>query len=207
VAGSGFDVTVLAEDAVGNVDPNFNGMVNLALSSNPGNVMLQGIASGTATAGVLNFSNLQIDTVGSGYVLEATSGTLNPAATNNLTVTPAPAMQLVVMKQPPVSVTAGDGFGFTVKAEDRFDNVDTNFNGTVNLVLQNNPGSSLLQGPISVAASARVATFQGLTIEKGKVKSVLAESQPSEPSKCSLVSPAGARQRNGYSGQLGQCQS
>jgi hypothetical protein len=45
---------------------------------------------------------------------------------------------LVVTVQPPGSVTAGAGFGFTVTAEDQSGHLDSSFNGTVTVALFNN---------------------------------------------------------------------
>ena len=73
----------------------------------------------------------------------------------------------VVTTQPRSPVSAGGGFGFTVKAEDSSGNVDTGFNGTVTVSLVNNPGgsSSILGGSsLTVTAVNGVATFSGLTI-------------------------------------------
>ena len=42
IAGIGFGLVVTAEDAFGNVDPTFTGIVTLALASNPGGATLGG---------------------------------------------------------------------------------------------------------------------------------------------------------------------
>ena len=76
------------------------------------------------------------------------------------------ATQLVVTTQPPSTVTAGSGFGFTVTAEDGFNRLDTSFTGTVTVALASNPGSSTLAGTLTATAVAGVATFSGLTLNK-----------------------------------------
>ena len=81
-------------------------------------------------------------------------------------MTAATATQLVVTTQPPASVTAGSGFGLVVTAEDAFGNVDPTFTGSVTLALANNPGGATLGGTLAVNASAGVATFSGLTLNK-----------------------------------------
>jgi streptogramin lyase len=73
---------------------------------------------------------------------------------------------LVVTQQPPASVTAGSGFGLTVQAEDSSGNLITSFNGKVTVALGSNPGGSTLGGTLTVTASAGVATFSGLTLNK-----------------------------------------
>ena len=55
-------------------------------------------------------------------------------------------------------------FGLTVAAEDVFGNVVTSFNGSVTLVLANNPGGGALGGTTTVTAVQGIATFAGLTI-------------------------------------------
>jgi hypothetical protein len=70
----------LAEDANGNVDPNFNGTVNLALfddklnllplTDTPGHPLL----NTTAANGVATFSAVRLTQGGSGFTLQATSG-------------------------------------------------------------------------------------------------------------------------------------
>jgi hypothetical protein len=167
-AGAGFGLTVSAEDAFGNVNPSFTGMVSLSLSKNPTRAVLNGTTSMTATAGVATFpagmpSSLSINTAASGYVLTASSGRLK-AATGSLTVTPGTAMKLVITTQPPASVKAGSPFAITVKAEDQYGNVDTTFGGTINLTLTNGTSSVPLFGPVAVVANGGAAVFSGLTV-------------------------------------------
>ena len=91
---------------------------------------------------------------------------LSSATTNAITVAAATATQLVVTTQPPASVTAGSGFGLVVTAEDAFGNVAPSFTGSVTLALATNPGGATLGGTVTVTASAGVATFAGLTLNK-----------------------------------------
>src|SRR5262249_15169461 len=71
------------------------------------------------------------------------------------------ASQLVVTTQPPPDLTAGIGFSLAVSAEDGFGNVDTNFKGSVAL----GPASDL-GGTITATASAGVASFAGVLLDK-----------------------------------------
>ncbi len=71
----------------------------------------------------------------------------------------------VVTAQPPANVIAGSGFGLTVEALDSAGNVDTSFNGTVNLAIYNGPAGAVLGGTTTIAASGGVATFSGLTLD------------------------------------------
>jgi hypothetical protein len=72
----------------------------------------------------------------------------------------------VVTTQPPGSVTAGSGFGFTVTVEDKSGNAIGRFDGTVTVALSNNPGEADQGGTLSVTAHDGVATFSGLTLDK-----------------------------------------
>ena len=53
-----------------------------------------------------------------------------------------------------------------VKAEDAFGNVNPTFTGSVTLALATNPNGATLGGTLAVNASAGVATFAGLTLDK-----------------------------------------
>jgi hypothetical protein len=166
-AGSGFGITVKAEDHFGNVDSTFQGTVTLALASNPGKTTLHGTVSVPASAGVAVFSGVSINTAAIGYTLRATSGHLIAATSGGITITPGVATHLVYSSQPPASDTAGVALGVTIKAVDAFGNLDTGFNGTIGLAL----GSSgvLLHGPVGVTASGGVAVIRGLTINQAAI--------------------------------------
>ena len=77
-------------------------------------------------------------------------------AINLLSIT---ATTLVVSTQPPANIAAGTGFGLVVTAEDAQGDVAATFNGTVTVVLTNNPGSSTLGGVLTATATSGVATF------------------------------------------------
>ncbi|MGA7497522.1 MAG: dockerin type I repeat-containing protein [Isosphaeraceae bacterium] len=165
-AGSGFGFTVTAEDKSDNVLSSFNGTVTVALDTNPGGATLGGTLSVAAQSGVATFSNLTLNKSGSGYTLLVSGSGLGGSTTTAITVTPAAASQLVVSSQPPGSVLAGSGFGLVVTAEDPFDNVDTNFGGSVAVALLSNPGGATLGGTPSVTAQNGVATFSSLTLNE-----------------------------------------
>jgi subtilase family serine protease len=75
--------------------------------------------------------------------------------------------QLVVTAPlPPVSVSAGVQFGFTVTAEDRLGTVETSFNGNVTVALASNPEAGTLDGTLTVKAVNGVAVFAGLSLDK-----------------------------------------
>ncbi len=165
-AGAAFGLTVTAEDTSGNVLSSFNGTVTVALDDNSGGATLGGTLSVTAQSGVASFSDLTLDKAATGYTLLVSATGLADGTTAAIIVTPAAASQLVVSSQPPASVLVGSGFGLVVTAEDPFDNVDTNFGGSVAVALLNNPGGATLGGTPSVTAQNGVATFSGLTLNE-----------------------------------------
>src|SRR5207245_1807587 len=119
-----------------------------------------------AVAGVATFSTLNLDKVGSGYTLKATSSGLSSATTTGISVTAGTATQLVVTTQPPTSATAGNPFGLAVKAEDAYGNVDPTYSGTISLAIGSNPGGGTLSGTLTASASSGSASFSGLSIDK-----------------------------------------
>ena len=161
-------VVVKAEDPTGTVDPNFTGVVTLTLNPlTAGGATLGGTLTATASAGSATFSNLTLNRIGSGYTIQATtaSSVLTTAVSTAIAVT-APASKLVVIAQPPATVSAGNAIGLTVAAEDALGNVDTTFNGNVTLSLSANPGGATFGGNLTVAAVNGVASFNGLTVNK-----------------------------------------
>ena len=165
-AGTPFTLTVAAEDGSGNLESSFNGLLTVALEAGPHGGLLSGDTTMEAVNGVATFSNLTLDTAGTGYSLEVTGGGLTPATVTALSVAPAAAAQLVVTFQPPASMTVGSSFGVAVATEDRFGNLVPSYNGGVTVALGVNPSGGTLYGTLTVTASPGVAAFWGLTIFK-----------------------------------------
>jgi FKBP-type peptidyl-prolyl cis-trans isomerase 2 len=163
-AGVGFGFAVSAEDALGNVDQTFTGNVAVSLFANPGHSTLGGTLYAKAVQGVATFSGLTLNVADPGYVLQAIYSGLAPVNTASFTVSAGQATNLVMVTQPPVSVTAGTGFGFVVEALDAFGNVDTSYSGPLTASIANNPGNSTLGGNVNATISQGVATFSGLTL-------------------------------------------
>src|SRR6185437_11743474 len=81
-----------------------------------------------------------------------------------IAVSPGAATQLIIIGQPPATVSAGTGFGLSVAAEDAFNNLVPSFTGNVAVALTGNPGSSTLAGTLTATAIAGVASFAGLSL-------------------------------------------
>jgi hypothetical protein len=197
-AGSVFGLLVTALDPFGNVDQNFSGAtVQITAGTGPTGATLGGTTTATANAGVVNFSGLTLDNAGSGYTLTVFSTVVLKVTTTTITVTPAPATQLVLSALPPVTVTAGNPFAFSLLAEDPFGNLATNFTGSVSLALGANPGGAVLGGTLTATPSAGIVTFSGLTLDKvgtGYTLQVSASGFPTVTTSSLSVTPALASQ-------------
>ena len=165
-AGSGFGLTVQAQDSSGNLITSFNGTVTVALASNPGGATLGGTLTVTASGGVATFSGLTLTKAASGYTLAATTGGLGQGVTSAMTVTPAAATQLVITQQPPATVKVSSPFALKASIADAYGNVVTTASGTVSVAFANNPTGATLGGTLTVAVSQGVASFTNLTINK-----------------------------------------
>jgi subtilisin-like proprotein convertase family protein len=158
-AGSAFGFTVTAEDTFGNVATTFNTLVSIGLARNPGTGTLGGSLSQRASGGVAQFSGLTLKTVGTGYTIDATNGTLTSLPSNPITVTPAAAATLVVTIPPPTTMTSGSQFGLAIGALDAYGNLATGYTGVVTIALENNPGNATLGGPLTATAVGGIANF------------------------------------------------
>ena len=161
-AGVPFPVGVSVEDIYGNVESSFYGNINIGLVGST--VPLSGALTATANQGVATFSGLVIDSAGTGYSLQASEGTLTTTS-STMSVTPAPAIKLVVTNPPPGTMTAGSSFGLTVSAEDAFGNLATTYDDIASVALSSAPAGSTLAGPTAVTAAQGVATFAGLALD------------------------------------------
>ena len=165
-AGSSFGIQAAIEDTYGNIVTSASNAVSVALANDPTGATLGGTLSVTASNGVATFSGLTLTQAASGYTLQASSSGLSSATSSAMTVTPAAATQLVITEQPPTSVGVNNGFGLQVAIEDTYGNLVTSSSSTVKVALGNNPTGAKLGGTLSVKASAGVATFSGLTLNK-----------------------------------------
>lgn len=84
-------VKVRARNSENIVDTNYTADVTLAIQTNPGTGTLGGDLTVAAVAGVATFSDLEIDEVGDGYVIRATSGALTLADSASFNITAGPA--------------------------------------------------------------------------------------------------------------------
>src|SRR5439155_1193731 len=160
-------VQVSAQDAQGNTATPFSGNVALAIAANPGGGTLSGTATAAAVGGVVSFGSLSIDKAGTGYTLATSATGLTGATSSTFNIEPAAANRLVFTGQP-TSVTAGATItpAVAVTVQDGLGNTVTGFTGNVTVAIATNPGGGTLAGTATVAATAGVATFSNLSINK-----------------------------------------
>ena len=152
------------EDIYGNLESSDNNtVVTASLASGTG--PLQGTVKATLSGGIATFTALAENTAET-IALKFTAAGVTSLPTNSIVVSSGAATHLVIAAAPPGTVTAGDGFGMVVEAIDLYGNIDRSYNGMVTLTLASNPNGETLSGNAQVAASAGVATFSGLTIDK-----------------------------------------
>jgi len=163
-------VQLRGEDAGGNLDTTFTGLVTVVIASNPGGGTLSGTTAATAVRGLATFPDLSIDKAGAGYTIMFSSAGLLSVTSLTFSIAPAAASQLVFTVQP-TSSAAGATLtpAVEVTARDAFGNVATGFTGNVTLAIGNNPGGGTLGGTTTVAAAAGVASFAALSINNAGV--------------------------------------
>jgi hypothetical protein len=165
-------VTVRIVDAGGNTTAS-TANVTLAITGGTGTTgaHLSGGSSVTvaATAGVANFNTLSIDSVGTNYTLNATSGALTGATSSAFNINGGLASKLAFGTQP-TTTTGGATIApaVTVRILDAGGNL-TNSNANVTLAITGGTGTAgaHLSGgaTVTVAASAGTATFNTLNVD------------------------------------------
>ena len=81
-------VQVVASDSLGNIDPNFSGVITVTLGSNSSGAGLHGTTAVRATDGVATFSDLSVDAAGT-YTLRATASGAGSVTSSAFVVTTA----------------------------------------------------------------------------------------------------------------------
>src|SRR4029077_5220987 len=143
-------VQVSAQDGFGNTDPTFAGNVTVAIGANPGGGgggTLSGTTTVAAVNGVVTFTTLSIDKVGTGYTLTAAASGVTGATSAPFNIVAGAATHLAFAVQP-TSTTAGAIITPAVQATalDAQGNTVTGFTGTVTVAIGTNPGGGALSG-------------------------------------------------------------
>jgi pseudomonalisin len=168
--GSGATITVKVsvESSTGAVVATDTSAVTLALSGGTAGATFGGTKTVNAVAGVATFSNLTVNKVGTGYLLNATDGTLTAAASTSFNITAGTATSLTFTTQPAASsnVAAGATIQLTVHVQDA--NANPVGGQNIALALGTNPSGATLSvtaSPISTDSSGN-ASFGGVSLNK-----------------------------------------
>lgn len=157
-------VQVALEDSSGNILSSVTAIVTVTLT---GSGTLSGTTSVATAGGIANFGTLSIDRVQTGATLVASATGFTGATSQPFNIVPGPASRLVFSAQPSTAVSnATLSPAIRVSVQDAFGNVVTGDTRTVSLALGNNPGFGTLSGTTSVAASAGLATFSDLSLDR-----------------------------------------
>jgi hypothetical protein len=120
----------------------------------------------TAASGIATFAGCNINLVGTGYTLTATSGALTAGVSTAISITPGTATKLIFTTEPSAGATGGTAFTQqpVVSVEDANGNVVTT-NNSASITLAINTGTGVLTCTTNpVVASSGVATFAGCSL-------------------------------------------
>lgn len=204
-------VRVAIQDAGGNTVTSSTANVTVAINDcgtcpAPGTGTLSGTLTVAAVAGIATFGNLSISGVGSGYKLQATSGTLSLAVSNAFNINPVGTPTKVAFLQEPTNAVAGASVSpaITVAIQDANGGTVTTSTATVNLTIASNanPGGSALSGGTQVSANAvnGIATFSTVSLNKVGVgyKLVAASTGLTNDTSATFNINAGAESKLGF---------
>ena len=157
-AGTGFGFTVTAEDANNNTATSYSGNVHFTSSDVGASTLLP--ANSGLTNGVGTF-NATLTTAGSQTLIATDTFTSTiKGASGPIVVSAAAATHFAVTA--PAVASPGFGFGFTVTAEDQFNNTATSYAGTVKFATTDSGASVTLpaNSPLANGVGTFSATLQ-----------------------------------------------
>lgn len=127
-------ITVELKDQYGNLASLSSGTVVLSLDNNPTAATLNGTLSRATTGGIATFNNININNVGTGYTLLATSGAWTDTSAS-FNITPAAASKLAFTTAAKTNLVAGTcSSAVVIESQDAFNNpAPTASNQTVTL--------------------------------------------------------------------------
>ncbi len=114
------ELRVAVQDVQGNIITTGSGStdtINMSISNNVGGAVLSGTTSRAAVAGIAIFDDLGIDITANGYRLISSSGSLNPATSNNFNVT-AGQPQVISMTGPTDTLSGSCSGTITLQLQD-----------------------------------------------------------------------------------------
>ena len=170
-------VVVNVVDANDNVITASTTSVDLALIGPAGAASLIGTTTLSAVAGVVAYGALKASTPSAGYRLVATASGIAPDTTGTFTVL-GPATKLAFTAQPANAEASSTLTGVTVEVQDAAGTTLLTAINSVTLTLAANPGGATLIGGTAKAATAGIATFAGLRLNRAGTGYVLAATAP-----------------------------
>src|SRR5258708_7040390 len=149
---------VRIEDQFGNLRSGDNTTV-VSASRSAGSGTLQGTTNVTALGGIVSFANLAHN-VATNITLQFTSGSLTPATSSTVAVSPATSSRLTLVTQPSATATAGSAFAQqpVVRIQDAFGNLIASDSSTV-ITAARSAGTGTLQGALNATALNGAAAF------------------------------------------------
>jgi hypothetical protein len=162
-------------DANDNIIAASTASVDLALIGPAGAASLIGTTTLSAVSGVAAYGALKVSTPSAGYRLVAAASGLAPDTSGAFTVL-GPAMKLAFIAQPENAVSSSTLTGVTVAVQDAAGTTLSTATSSVTLTLGANPGGATLTGGTARAATAGIATFAGLRLNKAGTGYTLAAS-------------------------------
>jgi hypothetical protein len=129
IAGTVFNVTVVAIDPYGNTDTHYQGTVTFTSADPYGASLPADYTFQASDQGVATFSGVTALYTAGTWDVTATDTQSGSTGAAFVTVQAAPAVAFQVVA--PASAASGAAFDLTVIAVDRYGNTDTNYTGTV----------------------------------------------------------------------------
>jgi len=181
-------------DANGNTVPSNGVTITAALASGSG--ALSGTLTATTVSGVASFTNLSLTGTAGNYTIIFTSGALASVTTGTIALSAGAPAALDFQAQPTTSI-AGTSITppIRVRVLDGAGNVVTTATTPITLAIGNNPSGGTLGGTATVSASAGVAQFNGLSLNKSGTGYTLVATGGALPSATSTafdIAPAAA---------------
>jgi hypothetical protein len=181
VAGSPFSTqpVVAVLDKNNSLVSSFSGAVTLSIKSGTGTAgaVLNGTKTVNVVGGMASFTGLSINLAGTGYVLTATAPDVTSADSSAFNVSAAPTPAKLAFSIQPGGANANDPLSPqpVVAAQDAIGLTVTSFNGPVTLAIKSGTGTTgaTLKGATTVNAVNGIATFAGLSVDKGGTGYVL----------------------------------
>ncbi|HVE82255.1 MAG TPA: Ig-like domain-containing protein, partial [Myxococcales bacterium] len=160
-------VAVQILDQYGNVATQAaaQGLVSMALGTNPGSGLLMGTSTQPTAAGTATFANISVNKVGTGYTLVASTGYASVTSTA-FSISHNNPHHLAVTAQPGNTTIGIPTSAVNVEVRDAFDNLATGSFAPLTAALRGGASGSALLGTNTQFANAGVASFNDLAVDR-----------------------------------------